>query len=281
MFEQTFVDGVGKTNKSWTVTVSFIFELAVIGLLVILPLIFTDVLPKAQLVSLLQAPAPPPPPPPPPPPAPIQKVIKVPPRQFDAGKLMAPKEIPKQIATIVEAELPPSVSNVAVVVGVPGGVPGGTIGGLAGLAPPPPPPPPPPPKESKPVVVGGKVFEGSRIKAPSPEYPRVAKLARVQGAVRYSAVIGKWQDPGSEVRFRSGHAGDSRRDEDGFGVGIPALLAEQRAGGCHHRDYGEFCTELVAAAARNVRGLKINSQETKLWFYSCKPRHSCCFRNGR
>jgi protein TonB len=191
MFEQTFVDGVGKTNKSWTVTVSFIFELAVIGLLVILPLIFTDVLPKAQLVSLLQAPAPPPPPPPPPPPAPIQKVIKVPPRQFDAGKLMAPKEIPKQIATIVEAELPPSVSNVAVVVGVPGGVPGGTIGGLAGLAPPPPPPPPPPPKESKPVVVGGKVFEGSRIKAPSPEYPRVAKLARVQGAVRYSAVIGK------------------------------------------------------------------------------------------
>ena len=54
MFEQTFVDGVGKTNKSWTVTVSFILELAVIGLLVILPLIFTDVLPKAQLVSLLR-----------------------------------------------------------------------------------------------------------------------------------------------------------------------------------------------------------------------------------
>jgi len=41
------------------------------------------------------------------------------------------------------------------------------------------------------VLVGGKVFEGRRTKAPSPEYPRVAKLARVQGAVRYSAVIGK------------------------------------------------------------------------------------------
>ena len=60
MFDQTFVDGVGKTNKSWTVTLSFAVQIAVIGVLVILPLIFTDVLPKAQLVSLLQAPAPPP-----------------------------------------------------------------------------------------------------------------------------------------------------------------------------------------------------------------------------
>src|ERR1700737_3839231 len=104
MFDQTFVDGVGKTNKSWTVTLSFVIQMSIIGLLVILPLIFTDVRPKAQLVSLLQAPAPPPPPPPPPPPTPV-KIVKVPPRQFDAGKLMAPKEIPKEIAIIREEEL--------------------------------------------------------------------------------------------------------------------------------------------------------------------------------
>jgi len=114
MFEQTFVDGVGKTNKSWTVTVSFIVQMGIIGVLVILPLIFTDVLPKAQLVSLLQAPAPPPPPPPPPPPTPV-KIIKVPPRQFDAGKLMAPKSIPKDIAIIREEELPPSAINQQVI----------------------------------------------------------------------------------------------------------------------------------------------------------------------
>ena len=185
MFDQTFVDGVGKTNKSWTVTLSFTIQIAIIGVLVILPLIFTDVLPKAQLVSLLQAPAPPPPPPPPPPPTPV-KVIKVPPRQFDAGKLMAPKAIPKEIAIIKEEELPPSVANVSI--GVPGGVPGGTpsIGNLAGIA-----PPPPPPKSDKPVTVGGKVFEGRIVKRVPPDYPRVAKLARVQGAVRYTAVIGK------------------------------------------------------------------------------------------
>jgi protein TonB len=205
MFDQTFVDGVGKTNKSWTVTLSFTIQMVVVGVLVILPLIFTDVLPKAQLVSFLQAPAPPPPPPPPPPPTPV-KVIKVPPRQFDAGKLMAPKAIPKEIAIIKEEELPPSVANIAVV-GVPGGVPGGTpsIGNLAGIAPPPPPPPPPPPKPSKPVTVGGKVFEGRIVKRVPPEYPRVAKLARVQGSVRYTAVIGK-DGKIRDLKYVSGNA---------------------------------------------------------------------------
>src|SRR6185295_8711668 len=108
MFDQTFVDGVGKTNKSWTVMLSTLVQAGIVGVLVILPLIFTDVLPKASLASILQAPAPPPPPPP-------VKVIKVPPRQFDAGKLMAPKAIPRDIAIIKEEELPPSVTNQVVV----------------------------------------------------------------------------------------------------------------------------------------------------------------------
>src|SRR5438067_1740154 len=112
MFQQTFVDGVGKTNKSWTVLFSFGMQILALGVLIIIPLIYTDVLPKAQLVSFLQAPAPPPPPPPPPPPTPV-KIIKVAPRQFDAGKLQAPKEIPKQIAMIRDEELPPSTASVA------------------------------------------------------------------------------------------------------------------------------------------------------------------------
>ena len=135
MFDQTFVDGVGKTHKSWTVTLSFGVQILFVAVMVILPLIFTDVLPKAQLASLMIAPAPPPPPPPPPPPAAPVKVIKVAPRQFDAGRLMAPKEIPKEVANIVEAELPPSVGTGGVVGGVPGGVPGGVSGGIGGIPP--------------------------------------------------------------------------------------------------------------------------------------------------
>jgi hypothetical protein len=46
MFEQTFVDGVGKTNKSWTVMVSFIGQIVLILIAVILPLIYTEVLPS-------------------------------------------------------------------------------------------------------------------------------------------------------------------------------------------------------------------------------------------
>src|SRR5689334_6225885 len=170
MFEQTFVEGVGKTHRGWTVIVSFIGQIFMIGIAVIIPMIYFDALPKGQLTSFLVAPPPPPPPPPPPAAAPV-KVIKVIPRQFDAGRLMAPKVIPKTVAEIKEDELPPPSSGaVGVVGGVPGGVPGGTPGGVIGgiigsvpsAAPPPPPPPPPPaPKKEEPKVtrirVGGNV----------------------------------------------------------------------------------------------------------------------------
>jgi PKD repeat protein len=66
MFDQTFVDGEGKTHKGWTVVLSFAFQFLLTGILILIPLIYTDVLPQAQLTSMLTAPPPPPPPPPPP-----------------------------------------------------------------------------------------------------------------------------------------------------------------------------------------------------------------------
>src|ERR1044071_10052570 len=169
MFEQTFVEGVGKTNKTWTVLVSFIAQIILIIIAVIIPMVYFDALPQTQLTSFLGAPPPPPPPPPPPAAAVQPKVVKVIPRQFDAGRLMAPKSIPKEIAQIKEEELPPpSSGGVGVCGGVPGGVaggsPGGVLGGILGSVPSaaPPPPPPPPKKEEKPatpqrIKVGGKV----------------------------------------------------------------------------------------------------------------------------
>ena len=144
MFEQTFVEGIGKTQKTWTVLVSFIGQMIVIAIAILIPMIYFDALPKSQLTSFLVAPPPPPPPPPPPAAAP-PKVVKIIPRQFDAGRLMAPKVVPKEIAMIKEEELPPPSAG-GVVGGVPGGVPGGTPGGVIGgiissvptAAPPPP-----------------------------------------------------------------------------------------------------------------------------------------------
>jgi len=201
MFEQTFVEGEGKTNKTWTVLVSFIGQIILILIAVIIPMIYFDALPKSQLTSFLVAPPPPPPPPPPPAAAPV-KVVKVIPRQFDAGRLMAPKTIPKEIAVIKEEELPPPTAGVGVVGGVPGGVPGGTpggvIGGIIGSVPTAAPPPPPPPKAEAPkpatpqrIRVGGNVQAAKIVRQPKPIYPPLAKQARISGVVRFNAVIGK------------------------------------------------------------------------------------------
>src|SRR3977135_564931 len=96
MFEQTFVGGENRTRKSASVFVSFGIQVAFIIVAVLIPLIYNEVLPKTQLTSFLVAPPPPPPPPPPPAAAPV-KVLKVIPRQFDPGRLMAPKRIPQTI----------------------------------------------------------------------------------------------------------------------------------------------------------------------------------------
>jgi protein TonB len=130
------------------------------------------------------------------------KVVKVIPRQFDAGRLMAPKTIPKEIAIIKEDELPPPAAAAGVVGGVPGGVPGGTvggvIGGIIGSVPSAAPPPPPPPQveEKKPATpqrirVGGNVQAAKLIRQPKPVYPPLARQARIQGTVRFTAIIGK------------------------------------------------------------------------------------------
>jgi protein TonB len=116
---------------------------------------------------------------------------------------MAPKSVPKEIATIKEEELPPPSSGVAGVVGgVSGGVAGGAVGGVLGgiiggipsAAPPPPPPPvAAPKKEAAPtrIKVGGNVQGAMILKKTSPIYPQLAKSARVSGVVHLAAIIAK------------------------------------------------------------------------------------------
>ena len=199
MFEQTFVDGTGKTKTPFTVMLSFLLQCLLIGIAILIPLIYTDTLPRTQLTSFLVAPPPPPPPPPPPAAAPV-KAVRIIPRQFDAGRLMAPKVIPKEIAMIKEDELPPpSAGGVGVVGGIPGGVaggsPGGVIGGIISAVPQAAPPPPPPKEAPKPVVVqrirvGGNVQQAMLVSQPKPVYPPLARQARISGVVRFNAIIG-------------------------------------------------------------------------------------------
>ena len=201
MFEQTFV-GDGKTKKSWTVLAAFAGQIAFISVLIVLPMIFFEGLPQATFQAFLTAPPPPPPPPPPPAAAPPVRVVKVIPRQFDAGKLMAPKVIPKEVATIKEEELPPPSAGGGVVGGVPGGVtggtPGGVLGGIIGSVPSAAPPPPPPAEKKvekaagpQRIKIGGSVQQAKLVRQPHPVYPPLAKQARISGVVHLSAIISK------------------------------------------------------------------------------------------
>jgi protein TonB len=181
------------TNKPWTVVVSTAIQLGLVGLLVLIPLIYTDTLTATMLTTLLVAP-PPPPPPAPPPAAAVVKIVKPVARLIQAGKLVAPTAIPKQVNIIKEEAAPPDVGAVGVSGGVPGGVPGGQvngvlggiIGGVGGGA------PPPPPKETpKRIPVGGNVQKASLIHQVLPAYPPLARQARMQGTVRLHAIIAK------------------------------------------------------------------------------------------
>jgi len=211
MFEQSLIESTGRTRKTTTVLISTLVQMLFVIVAILLPMIYFDTLPGVQLSSFLVPP--PPPPPPPPPAAPPPMVVKVIPRQFDAGKLMAPKNIPKEIAVIKEDELPPAAVNAGVVGGVPGGVPGGTmggvIGGIIGAVPTAAPPPPPKVEAPKPVTpqrirVGGNVQQARLVKQPKPVYPPLARQARIQGVVKFTAIIGK-DGTIQNLQMMSGH----------------------------------------------------------------------------
>ncbi len=186
MFEDSLVESGRrlKTKRGWTSSLAFIFQMMLIGLMIL-----TEALPRQQLMTFLVAP-PPPPPPPPPAAAPI-KIVKVQTEIVD-GQLRTPTKIPTKIAMIKEDEAPPQTSTVAGVIGgVQGGVPGGQMGGVIGGI-----------ISSTPVAVP-KVATPTKIRVSSgvatgllehqvnPTYPQIAKAARVSGSVVLQATISR------------------------------------------------------------------------------------------
>ncbi|HEV2498185.1 MAG TPA: energy transducer TonB [Terriglobia bacterium] len=191
-------------TKNWkraTMPIAYILECIAVGVMLLIPLIYTQGLPKAQLMTYLAAPPPPPPAPAPPPPAAPKVVIH---KVSLADLMKAPTVIPKKIVQVHDE---PQPSNTGVVGGVPGGVPGGVAGGVPGgmmMSSAPPPPPPPKPKAPAVVRVGGQVEAARGIYNPTPVYPPLAKMARVQGEVRLSAVISK-DGTIQDLKVISGH----------------------------------------------------------------------------
>lgn len=194
MFEQSLLDEQNATRKASSVLISFVIQMSLLTVVVILPMIYYESISGAALAGSLVAPPPPPPPPPPPAPAAVVKV-KIVPKQFNANVLMAPKTIPKDIAMIKEEEMPAASGSGGVPGGIPGGVPGGVMGGLLNSIPGPPPPkkedPPKPKPPAVPIRVGGNVQSAKLVRQPKPSYPPLARQARISGVVKFNAVIAK------------------------------------------------------------------------------------------
>jgi protein TonB len=204
MFEDSLVESAGKlrTKRGWTTILSFVLQGFLLGIMVLIPLIYTEALPKQQLMTFLVAPPPPPPPPPPPAATPV-RTVKVVQTDIVNGQLRTPTAIPKKVAMIKEEEAPPPMAA-GVVGGVPGGVPGGQMGGVIGgiVAS----TPVAVPKIATPqrVRVSAGVQQGNLVNQVKPAYPQIAKNARIQGAVVLQAEISK-QGTIENLRVISGH----------------------------------------------------------------------------
>jgi protein TonB len=184
-------------RRTLATVLSVFFQSLLVGGLLLAPLMYTETLPRQQLLSFLIAPPPPPPPPPPAASAAAAKVVERMGTDIMDGRLRTPSRIPQKVQMIREDEAPPAaLSSGGVVGGVPGGIPGGQLGGVIGgiisststLASVPKLAVPVAPKR---VRISQGVTEGRLIQKIEPAYPTLARSARIQGDVILTAVISK------------------------------------------------------------------------------------------
>jgi len=198
MFEDSLIESAGRihTKRGWTTVVSVGLQAVAIGVMILIPLIYTEALPSQMMTTFLVAP---PPPPPPPPPAAMVKVTKIE-TEMENGALRTPTKIPEKVKMVKEEEAPPSTGMMG---GVQGGVPGGALSGVIGgiigstanL-----------PKVAAPqrIRVSQGVTEGNLLRKVQPTYPPLAKTARIQGSVILNALISKAGNI-ENLRVMSGH----------------------------------------------------------------------------
>ncbi|MGO8796024.1 MAG: energy transducer TonB [Candidatus Sulfotelmatobacter sp.] len=193
LFADSLLQYQGQTGRqTWATVLSFAVQCMMLGVLLLIPLYFTQTLPKSQLLTFLIAP--PPPPPPPPAAQQIAKVVaQVETDLMAGGQLRTPTKIPSKVQMIHEEEAPPVPTGGGVVGGVPGGIPGGQLGGVIGgivnsstaYVP-----------KFQPVLpqrvrISQGVTTGLLIHRVEPTYPTIAKAARIQGTIELKAIIDK------------------------------------------------------------------------------------------
>ena len=171
-------------------------QLAVVGGLLLIPLIFTEGLDLYKVNSTILI-APPPPAVPPP----VAHAEVAPRPTFIKAQLTAPTVIPKKIAQVADAS-----AAAPAIAGMVGGVPGGVGDVLGGIASGPPPPPPPAAERPKgPIRITSGMKEPTLIYEPPVVYSPVARMAHVEGTVVVEAIIDEHGNV-TQVHFISGPA---------------------------------------------------------------------------
>jgi periplasmic protein TonB len=202
MFADSLLDSAwtahSHSRRGWTTLVSFVLQVFAIGGLLLLPLLRMEGMPPLQWMAALVAPARL---------APITGHSR-PARQTTSnissqGKVIAPRSVPKDILPIIESAAPPPADICETC------VPGGTgdtarngvldsIGMSINAVIPPPPVP-----SARPLQVS-HIMEGNLSYRVQPEYPPLARQARVQGTVVLMAVISR-EGKIENLRVLSGH----------------------------------------------------------------------------
>jgi periplasmic protein TonB len=200
MFEDSLFESSGTLSKRnpWTAALSFTMQGLLAGVLVLLPLIYTEALPGHQLTSILTEPIPPPGPP-----APVSTHARgaQPRAMADKEGLRVPDRIPARIAIVHDQAANADRGGTPDWDWVPGGTgaPNSVLSSLMHI-------PPSMPKVVAPpkVRVSSGVAQGLLIHETKPAYPPLAMQARIQGTVLLQAVVAK-DGTVQELRVISGH----------------------------------------------------------------------------
>ena len=189
MFEQSVIDTAGRRSGALAASVSA--QTILVGILILIPLIYSDRLPLIQPTTPLTLPLSPPPPPPEqvettstatetPASLSVVRVFRVPTRSPSA---------PDSASVPIAIDAPPSWGDYA---GVSIAVPASTGITLPRMLIAPPPAAPivakPP---DRPHPVGGDVQAAKLIRKVMPVYPPLAQQARISGTVRLRGIIAK------------------------------------------------------------------------------------------
>lgn len=193
MFDQTFVNAGGHTNKPWSIAVSLTAQGLLAGTALIVPILHPGLLqlkPATPVWVHLQ---------------PVRELPKVAAKSASVAThsalpraFVAPVKVPEKIARVVDTSIGPEVSVNPLPVGLGNGS-GEQIGidPFRNLLPPAPPAvqskalpkPAPVSVPAGPMSVSSGVQAAKLIYGPKPAYPPLARAARVQGTVRIQAII--------------------------------------------------------------------------------------------